>query len=308
MDVSTGNTSASAEVDNDTLSQIAALRIEPDPQPVDQPEEKQAEPPKAEPTTESEESDVEAEAKRQAILREIAMDPGLTQQYVQQQAAQPAQQPQQYQPVQQEQDDPLPFDEFTYDPTNPAHQAALIAQQIKQVGAPLFEQMEQQNQYAQQQQALQQQQHYQQVEETANKKTVEFLDTYVPGFIDITDRFVKGGPEGLSAQEEALFNKAVNLESSAFALLQRQGVANPHLNVQARAQIAQHIGPELKKYAKALGLVSQPKAQVTPEQKQVMKQESYVESSNAVPVDTTGKFEKAAAKRDTLSMIAALRS
>lgn len=248
----------------------------------------------------------EAESKREALLREIAMDPGLTQQYATQQA----------QPAQQEQAIELPFDEFTFDAGNPQHMQALLDARLAEVGGPLFDKLDKIAQRFEQEEQIKQQQQFEQAAEHANKKTVEFLDTYVPGFNDIAQKFM--GDQVITPVEEAVFNKAVNLESAMFQSFAQQ-LAMQHQvhpaqaynfvtnNVQIRAQIAQQIGPEIKKYAQALGLVAQPKPAITPEQKQVMKQESYVESSNAVPANTVTSFEKALASGNELQMIQALR-
>jgi hypothetical protein len=319
------NAPASAEVENDSLSQITALRAEqtetPEP-PSETPAQAQPEEPaKAEePEAPSEESDQEAEERRNALLREIAMDPGLTQQYAQQQYYPPQPQPQYQQPQPaQEQAPTLPFDEFTFDATNPEHMKALVAQQIQEVGNPLFETVEQLNQHFQQEEQAKQQSKLKDAHQQANQKIIEFIDTYVPGFSQITEKVGKG--DALSAVERAVFNEAVNAESAYFnayasQLAQQHNVGFNEAynyvthNVQMRADIAQKIGPAIKTYAKELGLVAQPstaKPKVTPEQKQEMEREMYVESSNAVPAANAGSFEKAHQKGDTLGMIAALR-
>lgn len=300
-----------------TLSMISELRGggEPPPEPTTEtsaPEPAKADAPAIETTAEpaAEADDAELEARRTALMREIALDPSLTQRYAQQQYA-PQQQPQIEQPPE------LPFDEFTFDPSNPAHQQALFDARLQEVGGPLFDKIDRIAQRFEQEDQQRQQQQIEGLAKQANQKTVAFLDTYVPGFSTIAEKL--GGSQPLTAQEKAIFNEAVNAESaivSHYAEQMAQQNQVPYQqaynyllhDVQARAQIAQIIGPELKKYASELGLVSQPRAaQLTPEQRQVMKQESYVESSNAVPATSAGSFDKAHQKGDTLSMIRALR-
>jgi len=252
------------------------------------------------------EDESEAEARRNAILREIAIDPNLTQQYAQRQQA-----------PQQEEAPALPFDEFSFDPNNPQHMQALLDARLAEVGGPLFEKINSIAERFEQEEQQRQAQHYQQVADAVNQKTVEFLDTYVPSFAKIAEKF--GNDEPISAIERAVFNEAVNAESAmviahAQQLAQQHGVTVDQAyhyainNPQIRTHIAQQIGPHLKKYASELGLVAQPKAQLTPEAKQQMKQEMYVESSNAVPASTVSSFEKALEKGDELSMIRALRA
>lgn len=247
-----------------------------------------------------------AEERRNALLREIAIDPDLTGQYVQQQYYQPPQAPQQEQP-QTPQGNTLPFDEFSFDANNPEHIQAIFDARLNEIGGPMFETIQRIEQRFQQEEAARQQQQVQELESFANKKTVEFLDTYVPGFSGIVDKVSKG--ERLSASEKAVLNEAVNAESAYFQAYRQQGHQYVAYDVQARAKIAQQIGPALKEYAKELGLVAQPsaKTQLTPEQQQQMKQEMYVESSNAVPAANTGTFDKAYQAGDPLQMIRALR-
>ena len=266
-------------------------------------------------TAEEQQVNAAAETKRLELMREIALDPALTQQYAQQQFypqqqlpafQQPQFQQPQYQPQTQyqqpqEQEFQLPFDEFTYDSTNPEHQQALIAAQLHQIGGPLFQKIDQISQRFSQQEAQQQAAQQQQAAAYANQKTVEFLDTYVPGFAGIAQKVIDKQP--WDAKEEAIFSMAVNMESLFF-----QQFPQAMNDVQARALIAQNIGPILQQKAKELGLVSQPRPQqLTPEVQQQMRQEMYVESSNAVPAANATNFDKARAKGDALSMISELR-
>lgn len=248
----------------------------------------------------------QAEERRNALLREIAIDPDLTGQYVQQQY-QPAPPQTAAAPPQKEQGVSLPFDEFSFDAGNPAHIQALFDARLNEVGGPMFEKLDFITQQFQQAQQAQQYQQIQQLEQEANNKTVAFLDTYVPGFSGIVEKVSKG--ERLTATERAVLNEAVNAESAYFQAYQRQGHQHVVYDVQARAKIAQQIGPALKEYAKELGLVAQPSAKtpLTPEQQKQMKQEMYVESSNAVPAANAGNFDKAHQSGDTLQMIRALR-
>lgn len=296
---------------HDDLSATTALRDEAE---APAPEAAPAEPAATEEAPEV--SDEEAETRRNALLREIAMDPGLTQQYVQQQyqppVYAPAPAPAQYQEPQAPE---LPFDEFSFDPNNPEHHKALITQ----IAAPLFDQVQQVNQRFQQEEQARQAQQMQAVAQQANEKAVAFLDTYVPGFAGIADKLSKG--ETLKAAERAVFNEAVNAESAMFngyAMQMAQQAGIPYQqaydyvthNVQIRAQIAQQIGPQIKTYAKEIGLVSQPtsKPQLPPEAQKQMKREMYVESSNAVPAANAGGFEKALESGDAFQMIRALRT
>ncbi len=304
------NAQLHAEAEDDSLSIISSLRAEQKEAtdegsavPATEPQESKSEETPTEPSTE--ELEQEAEARRNALLREIAIDPVLTNQYAQQQYYS-SQQPQQYQPPQPQlepQSPALPFDEFTFDANNPEHMKALMAAQIEEAGSPLFEKIDKIAQRFEKEEQQRQYQELRQVEDHANQKTVEFLDTYIPGFKGITDKVSKG--ENLNPIEKAVFNEAVNAESYFL-----QQYPNAVYDVQARAQIAQHIGPQLKEYAKALGLVAQPGVktpQLTPEQKQVMSREMYVESSNAVPVSDAGSFEKAHKSGNLDQMIHALR-
>lgn len=257
---------------------------------------------------EPEDPEKQAEERRNAYLREIAMDPGLSLQYAQnpQQFQQP--QPQYQQPAYQQPPAPqqpqVPWsDPSDYDPTNPDHQKALLAAQLQEYGNPLFEKVERMEQRFAQEEAQKQAQQLQEVHNAVNQRTVNFLDTYVPGFAGIAEKVGKG--EGLSPIEKAVFNEAVNAESAYLQTL------HPHaaMDVKVRTQIAQQIGPQLKEYAKALGLVSQPKqVAITPQMKQDMKRESYVESANAVPAVTAGAFDKALESGDEFQMIRALRA
>jgi len=304
------NTNAPAEAEVNTLGMISDLRTaEPSaesPAEPPQPSPAPAEPPAEEQPAEV--SDQEAEERRNQLLREIASDPLLTQQYAQGQFY--PQQEEEVQPFQ------LPFDEDSFDPTNPAHQQALFDARLMEIGGPLFEKINQIAQRFEQQEQLAQQQAFQQQAQQANQKTVALLDTYVPGFSGIAEKDV----DSWSPVEEAVFTLAANMENNlvqqyAGAIVQNNpGVSFDQAysfalnNTQIRAQIAQQIGPDLKKKAAALGLVSQPRtAQLTAEQKQVMKQESYVESSNAVPAVTAGSFDKALESGDSFQMIRALR-
>lgn len=244
----------------------------------------------------------DAEARRTALLREIAINPAATQQYAQQQYQQ------QYQPQQQQVDQGpiLPFDEFSYDPNNADHQRALIAAQLQEVGGPLFDKLNAITQRFEAEEEAKQVEQFKEVASQANNKTVEFLDTYVPGFGNIAGKLGKNEP--LTAVERAVFNEAVNAESALFEMYEAQGYTDVRWNVQARAHIAQQIGPALQQYAKDLGLVAQPsKPKLTPEQQKVMKQEMYVESSNAVPANASS-FDSAHAKGDIDGMIGALRN
>lgn len=296
-----------------TLELISSLRAQD--APVTEEATESTPPEAAKPETPAEETppvdeDKEAEARRNALLREIAIDPVRTHHY-----AYGKTQPE----SKAEEAFTLPFDAETYDPTNLEHQQALMDARLQQIGGPLFEAIEKINQRHEQEQAEKQQQVYQQNHEQAQQKTVAFLDTYVPGFQGITEKLSKG--EEPTVQEEAVFNVAVNLESAYLhAYSQNLMEQNPGVSyqvaynyvlqdVKTRAEIAQKVGPVLKEKAAALGLVAQPKtaATLTPEQKKVIKQESYVESSNAVPVNTTSSFEKALSKHDSVRMIAALR-
>lgn len=311
MEVQTGNTPADAGVDNDTLSLISALRNETAAEPEAAPETPPAaEPaaPSAEPAPEpepaQEDTEAEAEARRNALLREIAMDPAQTQQYVQQQYYQ--QPPAQQAPQQQEPSEPSSIDEAfaqefpgeDYDPYSLKHNAFIQRYNLQ----PFQEFVAQQEQENQQIQAQQQAQQAQQMAQQVNQKAVAFLDTYVPGFAAMAEKLTKN--ESLTAIERAVFNEAVNAES--FYL---QHYPQALYDVQLRAQIAQQIGPHLKKYASDLGLVSQPKPQLTPEAKQQIRQESYVEPSNAVPsASGASAFDKALERGDSLSMIRALRA
>lgn len=299
-------------VAEDTLSLISDLRKVDTPQPeeIEAPlatepvkeevkETPEAPPPEEGPELTEEEIEKQLEERRNALLREIAIDPQLTQQYVQQQSF--VHGSSSVPPETQQVSEALPFNEEDFDFTNPQHVKALLAQQIQEVGGPLYEAVAQITQRYQEEEAAKQQQQLVQLAEHTNQKTVEFLDTYVPGFKNIAEKVSKG--EAWSVQEEAIFNMAVNMESHYLQ-------ANPQAayNLQARAQIAQAIGPVLKEKAKALGLTGQSaKPQITPEQKQQMSREMQVESSNAVPVATAGSFDKALKSGDTLSMIRELR-
>lgn len=322
MDVQ-DNAPASAAENIDTLSLISDLRAdhgeaaaEPTPQPETSLPQVADAPAASEPAVEA--PDEAAEARRNALLREIAIDPALTNQYLQQQFA-PAHQPQQQAPVVQPQQQPaaLPFDEFTYDSNNPEHQKALIAHQLHELGGPMFEAVSQMAQRQQQQDQAQQQQQQQAMAAQANKKTTEFMDTYTPGFSKITEKLTNKEP--LTGVEDAVFRKAADheaawLDAYAADIAQKYqtdfGTARSYAvgNVQIRADIAQKIGPEIQKYAKELGLVSQPAPTLTPEAKKVMKQEAYVESSNAVPASSASKFESAHKSGDTVYMIGAIRA
>jgi hypothetical protein len=328
MDVET-NAPASAEAETNTLEMIQELRGA-----EKTPESESVSNETTTPTEVSNETkpdekiepasgdEAEAEARRTALLREIAMDPVATQNYAQQQYYAPQQQTTHTPPVtvpDAAQAPALPFDEFSFDPGNPEHQKALINAQLHEQAAPIYQMLER---ITSRFDAEDQQSQARQITDLRSKNnhtTLNLLDTYVPGIKGMVDRI--GQQQELTPTEDAVFNKAVNLESA-----QMQGVAY-HLttqyqgldygtayeyvlnNTNIRAQIAQAVGPELKKYASALGLVAQPgaKTQLTPEQKLVMKQESYVESSNAVPANTANSFEKALKSRDTLGMIHELR-
>lgn len=270
------------------------------------------------------EDDTEAENRRNAVLREIAMDPAASRQYVHEQ---------QYGPSEPAAEIELPFDEDSFDPTNIEHQKALHRAQLLEFGGPMFDMVERLNQRFEQQDRREQEKQTQAVEQLGTKKTIELLDTYVPGFADLADKYQSDTE--LTPVEDAVIQKAVNAEAVGFhqATLHiiddycaKNGVqlgpeeaqtayTNVHAHVvrdvNIRAHIAQQIGPEIKKYAKGLGLAAQSKTTkqpLTDEQKRVMKQESYVESSNAVPADTSTKFDKAHNAKDVDGMIGLLRA
>lgn len=266
-------------------------------------------------TTEPADNEADAEARRTALLREIAIDPALTNQYIQQTYQAPQQQVQQQTQV--DQAPVLPFDEFSFDPANPAHQQAMLDARLNEVGGPLFQKIDVLAQRFEQEDQQRQAQQMQQAMQQTNEKIVDLLDTYVPGLRSLADKMTKN--ETTSAKERAVWTEAVNAETYHMQVIAQQIAQQENVpfqqaynyvshNGQLRAQISQQIGPYLQDFAKDIGLVSQPKSTLTPEQKQQIKRESYVESSSAVPASAAGNFEKAAKKGDSLSMIAALRA
>lgn len=232
----------------------------------------------------------------QQLLAEYGYAPEPVQPY-----AQPAPQPvQQYQQPQQQPAQQLPFDPQEFDITNYEHLSGLLSHMLEQRLQPAFEFI---NEQKQEEARLMQQQAIQQITES-QKLLLDEIEKQVPGYSKAFE-FVPGQGYGLaekvSEEQMAVVQHANTLFGQELANFPKQ----LHQDPRVLKDVLNRIAPRVKKLADRLGISQgQPQTQsINP----AMQQASYVETSNAAPVQSSNMFTEALKRHDDVGMMAALR-